>query len=61
MAINTKKGYRKGEIKDRTQTYNPKNDTFVKRDAVTGQFMDVKQDGSRFKGVAKEIDYRRKR
>lgn len=61
MSINTKKGYRKGAIKDRTQTYNPKNDTFVKRDAVTGQFMDVKQDGSRFKGVAKEIDHRRKR
>lgn len=54
MATNTNKCYRKGAIKDRTQTYNPKNDTFVKRDAVTGQFMDVKQDGSRFKGVAKK-------
>lgn len=61
MAINTYKCYRKGAIKDRTQTYNPKNDTFVKRDAVSGQFMDVKQDGSPFKGVAKEIDHRRKR
>lgn len=61
MATNTDKCYRKGAIKDRTQTYNPKNDTFVKRDAVSGQFMDVKQDGSPFKGVTKEKGNKRKR
>jgi len=59
MAKNTGEGYRKGSVTDRTQAYNPQNDTFVKRDATTGRFMDVKSDGTPFKGVAKEKDGRR--
>lgn len=59
MATNTGEGYRKGSVRDRTQTYNPQNDTYVKRDTTTGRFMDVKSDGTPFKGVAKERDGRR--
>ena len=33
---------------------NPKTDNWVKRDTTTGRFMDVKQDGTPFKGVTKE-------
>lgn len=47
-------GHRNGAVKDRSQTYNPKTDQWVKRDAETGRFMDVKQDGTPFKGVTKE-------
>lgn len=59
MATNTGEGYRKGSVRNRTQTYNPHNDTYVKRDTTTGRFMDVKSDGTPFKGVAKERDGRR--
>ncbi|MFY9141595.1 hypothetical protein [Sulfuricurvum sp.] len=58
MATNTGKDYRIGSVKDRTQAYNPQNDTYVKR-GPDGRFMDVKSDGSPFKGVAKEPDGRR--
>lgn len=47
-------GHRIGAVKDRSQTYNPKTEQWVKRDADTGRFMDVKQDGTPFKGVTKE-------
>jgi len=60
MATNTGDGYRKGSVKDRSQTHNPQNDTWVKRDTDTGRFTDVKSDGSPFKGVAKEPDGRKK-
>jgi hypothetical protein len=53
---NTGKGYRQGEVKERSQTYNPKNDKWVKRDDDTGQFKQVKEDGTPFKGVRKEGD-----
>jgi hypothetical protein len=43
-----------GAVRDRSQTYNPKTDQWVKRDSDTGRFMDVKQDGTPFKGVRKE-------
>ena len=59
MAKNTGKGHRKGSVKDRTQVKNPKTDQWVKRDADSGKFMDVKDDGKPFKGVAKEVDDRR--
>ena len=59
MAKNTGNGNRKGSVNDRTQVYNPKTDSYVKRDAGTGRFMDQKQDGTPFKGVAKENDGRR--
>ena len=45
---------RKGAVKDRSQTYNPKTEKWVKRDKDTGRFMDVKKDGTPFKGVRKE-------
>jgi hypothetical protein len=47
-------GHRNGAVKDRSQTFNPKTEQWVKRDADTGRFMDVKQDGTLFKGVTKE-------
>jgi len=43
-----------GQVKDRSQTFNDKNDRWVKRDSDTGRFMDQKQDGKPFKGVRKE-------
>lgn len=47
-------GHRNGAVKGRSQTYNPKNDSWVKRDSSTGRFMDVKSDNTPFKGVRKE-------
>lgn len=56
MAVNKPTGdnARIGAVKDRSQTYNPQNDKWVKRDAETGKFMDQKSDGTPFKGVRKE-------
>lgn len=56
MATNPPKGdgHRNGAVRDRSQVHNPKTDQWVKRDTDTGRFMDVKQDGSRFKGVRRE-------
>lgn len=45
---------RKGAVKKRSQVQNPKTGQWVKRDAETGKFMDVKQDGNKWKGVRKE-------
>lgn len=47
-------GRRNGMVKKCSQVYNPKIDRYVKRDADTGQFMDVKSDGKPFKGIRKE-------
>jgi hypothetical protein len=47
-------GHRNGAVKERSQTYNPTTQQWVKRDANTGRFMDVKQNGTPFKGVRKE-------
>lgn len=58
MARNTGNGFRRGSVDNRTQTQAP-NGNWVKRDTETGRFMDQKQDGTPFKGVAKEIDHRR--
>ena len=65
MAKNTGKDYRKGSVDNRTQSENPKTGNFTKRDQDPyskneGEFMDVKVDGEKFKGVAKEPDKRRK-
>lgn len=54
MAKNTGDGYREGEVRDRSQVYNPVTMKWTKRDANTGEFMDVKEDGQPFKGVRKE-------
>jgi len=53
MAKNTDKGFRRGAADDRSQVRNPKTGQFVKPDTTTGQFMDVKQDRTPFKGVKK--------
>ena len=46
---------RAGAVKGRSQVYNPKTDSWVKRDAETGRFMDVKtSSNSPFKGVRTE-------
>lgn len=55
MATNgAKGGGRHGAVRERSQTFNPQTNQFVKRDTNTGRFMDVKQDGTPFKGVRKE-------
>ena len=64
MAKNTGSGSRKGAVSGRTQVQNPVTGDYVKRDETEGsdgkgQFMDVKQDGSKFKGIAVEPDGRR--
>ncbi len=47
-------GHREGAVKKRSQVLNPKTQQYVKRDAENGKFLDVKQDGKKFKGVRKE-------
>jgi len=54
MAKNTGRGYRKGAVDNRSQTFNPRTKQWVKRNDDTGRFMDAKQDGTPFKGVRKE-------
>lgn len=54
MAKNTGHDYRKGEVRDRSQVYNPQNARWTKRDSETGRFMDQKADQEPFKGVRKE-------
>lgn len=56
MATNPPKGdgKRNGAVRQRSQTKTPSGN-WVKRDAKTGKFMDVKTtDKSPFKGVRKE-------
>lgn len=56
MATNPPKGdgHRNGAVRDRSQTKTPSGH-YVKRDAGSGRFMDVKTtDKSPFKGVRKE-------
>ncbi len=55
MAKNTGNNHRDGAVKNRTQTYNPKTESWVKRDSDTGQFINQKtSDNKPFKGVTKE-------
>ncbi|SHL97135.1 hypothetical protein SAMN05216524_101369 [Mucilaginibacter sp. OK098] len=56
MATNGKPGdgHRNGAVRERSQTFNPLTEQWVKRDTETGRFMDVKKDGEPFKGVRKE-------
>ncbi len=65
MAKDTGKGFRQGAVKGRTQSKNPVTRDWTKRDETAGsntkgEIMDVKSDGKKFKGVAKEPDKRRK-
>ena len=47
-------GHRQGQMTDRSQTHNPNNDRWTKRDTDTGRFIDQKANGKPFKGVRKE-------
>lgn len=60
MAKNTGEGFRRGSVNDRTQIQNPQNGNWVKRDTDTGRFTEQKRDGTPFKGVAREVDERRR-
>lgn len=57
MSKNTGKNFRRGAVTGRTQ-YQRANGNWQKRDERTGHFMSVKDDGTPFKGVAKEPDGR---
>jgi len=46
--------HRIGAVKDRSQAFNPKTDSWIKRDTETGRFIDQKADNKPFKGVRKE-------
>lgn len=56
MAVNKPKGdnRRIGAVKERSQIYNEKIGLYIKRNRENGQFMDVKTDGKKYKGVRKE-------
>lgn len=53
MAITTGKSTRV-RAKSRSQVLNPATGHYIKKDAETGQFLEVKTDGKPFKGVRKE-------
>ena len=53
MAKNTGDNFRRGAVRQRTQTFNPSTGQWVKR-GPDGRFMDVKHDGTPFKGVRRE-------
>jgi len=52
MAKNSNSGYRIGAVKDRTQTFNPKTNQYIKRDSATGKFISVSN--NKYKGVELE-------
>jgi len=54
MATNSGKGSRQGAVRERSQVFNQSTGNYIKRDSETGRFMDVKSDGTPFKGVRKE-------
>lgn len=56
MATNQPTGDQKrnGQVKQRSQTYNPQNHKWTKRNTKNGRFMDQKADDKPFKGVRKE-------
>ena len=56
MAVNRPTGdnSRVGMVRERSQIYNPRTNTYVKRDTNTGRFIDVKTSGGKFKGVRNE-------
>ena len=54
MGKNNGEGSRKGAVKNRTQTYNPKTKQYVKRDTNTGKIMSTKN--TPYKGVSKDTN-----
>ena len=59
MATNTGKGSRTGSVSGRSQVKSPVSGDYTKRNDSTGRFMQQKEGGTPFKGVAKEPDGRR--
>jgi hypothetical protein len=57
LGRNTGDGYRIGAVRERTQ-FKRDDGLWQKRDELNGEFMEVKDDGTPFKGVAKEPDGR---
>lgn len=55
MASNTGKNARKGAVKKRSQVINSETGWYVKRDAASGQFTDVKKDGRPFKSKNQHV------
>ena len=53
MATNTGRSFRVGAVRQRSQTFNPRTQRWVKR-GPSGRFMDGKLNGAPFKGVRKE-------
>lgn len=45
---------RAGQVKGRSQTYNPKSRVWVKRDTSSGRFVQVKRSGGSFRSVKRE-------
>lgn len=45
---------RVGAVRDRVQYFNPQNQKWIKVNIDTGRIMDVKSDGTPFKGVTKK-------
>lgn len=61
MAKNTGENYRQGSVTDKSQFQNPSTGLWQKRDRDNGQIQSVKTSSNvPYKGVAKEIDKRRK-
>ena len=54
MAKNTGKGFRLGAVKGRSQAYNPRTGLWGKRSAATGQYMDNKTTGGKYKGISRD-------
>ena len=54
MAGNTGKNYRNGAVRNRSQVLNPTTKQYVERDTSTGRFINVKEEGTKFKGVRRE-------
>ena len=57
MAANTGNGFRRGAVTARTQFQREDGD-WQKRNERNGRFVEVKEGGDPFKGVAKEPDGR---
>jgi len=47
-------GHRNGAVKGRSQFFNFKNKSWIKRNKLDGKIIDVKCDDKPFKGVTKE-------
>lgn len=55
MAKNGSRGNgRKGSVKGRFQSFNPRTGLWTKSDSATGRFIDGKTSGGSFKGVTRK-------